>query len=415
MQERGEERIQERIFWVAWSQIPGVGPVTLHRLNQQFGSLVAAWSASPTALSRVEGLGQKMIATIMEQRSRIHPNTLYQQHCQKNPHFWTPVDPDYPRLLLQIPSPPPLLYYRGTIDPEENLANRPAIGIVGTRSPSDYGKRWTRRIATVLAKCGFTIVSGMAKGIDTEAHHACLAAGGRTLAVLGTGVDVIYPAENRTLYQQILAQGLVFSEYPRGTTPNARHFPQRNRIIAGLSRALLVMEAPERSGALITAHQANEFCRDVYVLPGRIDDYNSQGCLKLLKNGAEMILSEAELLKMLGAMPPLDLSQQSSLFSNSIAGDIPTSEIASAPLRQRATRLNNPAPLNNPPPPPAAPTINLEPNLKQVFQVIPPEAIAFDLIVEQAGMNAGEVSSALLQLELLGLVSQLPGMRYQRN
>jgi DNA processing protein len=128
-----------------------------------------------------------------------------------------------------------------------------------------------------------------------------------------------------------------------------------------------------------------------------------------------MILSEAELLKMLGAMPPLDLSQQSSLFSNSIAGDIPTSEIASAPLRQRATRLNNPAPLNNPPPPPAAPTINLEPNLKQVFQVIPPEAIAFDLIVEQAGMNAGEVSSALLQLELLGLVSQLPGMRYQRN
>jgi DNA processing protein len=292
------------------------------------------------------------------------------------------------------------------------LANRPAIGIVGTRSPSDYGKRWTRRIATVLAKCGFTIVSGMAKGIDTEAHHACLAAGGRTLAVLGTGVDVVYPAENRALYQQILPQGLVLSEYPRGTTPNARHFPQRNRIIAGLSRALLVMEAPERSGALITAHQANEFCRDVYVLPGRIDDYNSQGCLKLLKNGAEMILSEAELLSMLGAMPPLDLSQQLSLFSNSVTGDIPMSNSASvsasAPLRERATPLNTPTP--------PAPPINLEPQLKQVFQVIPKEAIAFDLIVEKAGMNAGEVSSALLQLELLGLVSQLPGFgRYQRN
>ncbi len=412
MQERGEERIQERMLWVAWSQIPGVGPVTLHRLNQQFGSLAAAWSASPTALGRVEGLGQKMIATIMEQRARIHPNTLYQQHCQKNPHFWTPVDPDYPRLLLQIPSPPPLLYYRGTIDREENPGNRPVIGIVGTRSPSDYGKRWTRRIATVLTKCGFTIVSGMAKGIDTEAHHACLAAGGRTLAVLGTGVDVVYPAENRALYQQILSQGLVLSEYPRGTTPNARHFPQRNRIIAGLSRALLVMEAPERSGALITAHQANEFCRDVYVLPGRIDDYNSQGCLKLLKNGAEMILSEAELLSMLGAMPPLDLSPHLSpdlsLCSDSGIRNIQKSDSASLSVRERATPLNTPTP--------PAPPINLEPQLKQVFQVIPKEAIAFDLIVEQAGMNAGEVSSALLQLELLGLVSQLPGFgRYQRN
>ncbi|WP_242050112.1 DNA-processing protein DprA [Planktothricoides raciborskii] len=402
------EQMQERIFWVAWSQISGVGPVTLHRLNQKFGSLAVAWQAPPTALSEVEGLGHKIIASIMEQRSRIYPNTLYQQHCQKNPHFWTPVDPDYPRLLLQIPNPPPLLYYRGTIDRDENLGNRPVIGIVGTRNPSDYGKRWTQRIATLLAKCGFTIASGMAKGIDTEAHHACLAAGGRTLAVFGTGVDVVYPAENRSLYQQILAQGLALSEYPRGTTPNARHFPQRNRIIAGLSRALLVMEAPERSGALITAHQANEFCRDVYVLPGRIDDYNSQGCLKLLKNGAEMILSEAELLKMLGAMPPLNQGQQSqqlSLFSDSVTRNIQKSD--------RAIASRDPTP--SPTVPSITPAINLEPNLKQVFQVIPSEAIAFDLIVEQARMNAGEVSSALLQLELLGLVSQLPGMRYQRD
>lgn len=403
MPELEAEQIQERIFWVAWSKIPGVGPVTLHRLHQEFGSLVAAWSVSPTALSRVEGLGDKNIAKIMEHRSRIDPNALYQQHCQKNPDFWTPIDPDYPRLLWQIPTPPPLLYYRGTIDREENLGNRPAIGIVGTRSPSDYGKRWTRRIATVLAKCGFTIISGMAKGIDTEAHQACLAAGGRTLAVLGTGVDVVYPAENLTLYQQILAQGLVLSEYPQGTTPKARHFPQRNRIIAGLSRALLVMEAPESSGALITAHQANEFCRDVYVLPGRIDDYNSQGCLKLLKNGAEMILNESELLKMLSTMPSLDLSPYLPL-SHSIMGDMPHAGL---------TPLNTASCLNTPTPP--TPSINLEPKLKQVFQLMPKEAIAFDLIVAEAGMNAGEVSSALLQLELLGLVSQLPGMRYQRN
>ena len=395
---------QDRIFWVAWSQISGVGPVTLHRLNQKFGNLATAWQAPPTALREVEGLGGKTIANLVEQRSRINPATVYQHHCRKNPTFWTPVEPDYPLLLREIPNPPPLLYYRGTIDRAENLGHRPTIGIVGTRKPSQYGQRWTHRIATVLAQCGFTIVSGMAQGIDTEAHQACLAVGGRTLAVFGTGVDVVYPWENRNLYEKILQQRLALSEYPGGTKPNARHFPQRNRIIAGLSRALLVMEAPERSGALITARQANEFCRDVYVLPGRIDDYNSQGCLKLLKNGAEMILSEAELLNMLGAMPPLDRPEQLSLFPQSVTGNMPTD----------SSRSDRPMISQNPTPSPA-PTINLESPLKEVFQAIPSEATGFDLIVEQAGMSAGEVSSALLQLELLGLVSQLPGMRYQRS
>ncbi len=394
------EPMQERIFWVAWSQISGVGPVTIYRLNQKFGNLATAWQAPPAALSEVEGLGRKTIANLLDQRSRINPATLYQNHCRKNPTFWTPTDPDYPCLLREIPNPPPLLYYRGKIHLAENLGNCPTIAIVGTRQPSDYGKRWTRRLATVLAKCGFTIVSGMAKGIDTIAHQACLAAGGRTLAVFGTGVDVVYPRENSGLYQKILQQGLALSEYPGGTQPNARHFPQRNRIIAGLSRALLVMEAPERSGALITARQANEFCRDVYVLPGRIDDYNSQGCLKLLKNGAEMILSEAELLNMLGAMPPLNQPQQFSLSSNPVTSDIQDSD--------------RPVPAPTPSPPPA-PSINLKSPLKEVFQAIPSEAIAFDVIVEKLQMNPGEVSSALLQLELLGLVSQLPGMRYQRN
>lgn len=427
MQESMQKPIQERIFWVAWSQISGVGPVTLHRLNHKFGSLAVAWQASSGALNEIEGLGGKTIANILQQRSRVNPTTLYQQHRRQNPTFWTPADPDYPRLLREIPNPPPLLYYRGIIDPAENLGNRPVIGIVGTRQPSDYGKRWTHRIATVLTKCGFTIASGMAKGIDTIAHQACLAAGGRTLAVFGTGVDVVYPWENRGLYEKILQRGLALSEYPAGTKPNGRHFPQRNRIIAGLSRALLVMEAPERSGALITARQANEFCRDVYVLPGRIDDYNSQGCLKLLKNGAEMIISEEELLKMLGAMPPLDRSQSSqqlSLFANQFAnqetGNIPTKTSPSDRPPLNAIGLGGDRPISPPlkantPTPSPAPTINLESPLKEVFQAIPSEATAFDLIVEQAGMSAGEVSSALLQLELLGLVSQLPGMRYQRN
>jgi DNA processing protein len=167
-------------------------------------------------------------------------------------------------LLIEIATPPPLLYFRGEVELAENLGETPLVAIVGTRQPSEYGIRWTRQISTALAKNGFTVVSGLAEGIDTETHTAALKAGGRTIAVLGTGVDVIYPAKNQQLYKQILSAGLVLSEYPAKTPPDRTQFPRRNRIIAGLSRAVLVMEAPLKSGALITANYANEFGRDVY-------------------------------------------------------------------------------------------------------------------------------------------------------
>ena len=186
------------------------------RLKQHFGSLATAWSANPAALREVEGLGTQIIEVIKNERSRLDPGAFLQNHIQKNPNFWTPVDADYPRLLLEISSPPPIVYYQGVVQPEENLGLRSLVGIVGTRHPSDYGRRWTQKISAALAKNGFTVVSGLADGIDTEAHHGCLAAGGRTIAVLGTGVDVVYPDRNRVLYQQILHQGLVVSEYPAG-------------------------------------------------------------------------------------------------------------------------------------------------------------------------------------------------------
>jgi DNA processing protein len=372
--------VEERAFWLAWSQIPGVGPVLLRRLQERFGTLASAWKASSAQLGEVEGFGNQTIKTVVQERSRLEPEKFLQEHSSKNPCFWTPADADYPRLLLEIPSPPPVLYYRGIVNPQENLGLIPAVGIVGTRDPSEYGKRWTRKISTALAKKGFTVVSGMAEGIDTEAHRGCLDSGGRTLAVLGTGVDMIYPPRNRSLYEEIQTQGLVLSEYPAGTPPDRAQFPRRNRIIAGLSRAVLVMEAPTKSGALITAHFANDFCRDVYVLPGSLDNQRSLGCLGLLSKGAHVILNEGHLLEMLGAIPQLDSVEQLNLFS----------------------------------PTPTTPMPDLEPELKQVFEAIASEPTAFDLIVQQAGLAAGSVSSALLQLELLGLVSQLPGMRYQR-
>ena len=404
--------MEERAYWLAWSRIGGIGPIVLQRLQQHFGTLARAWTASPLELGQIAGIGRQTIEKIEKERcsygaaslTRLKLEKLLEEHLAKNPNFWTPAEADYPRLLLEIPSPPPLLYYRGQVSPEENQGIAPTVGIVGTRFPSEYGRRWTRKIAAILAKSGFTIVSGLAAGIDAEAHRGCLDAGGRTIAVFGTGVDRIYPKENKTLAREVIEQGLIISEYPAGVGPNSRHFPQRNRIIAGLSRAVFIMEAPSKSGALITADIANDFGRDVYVLPARLEDEKSHGCLKLIKGGAEVIPVEMEeLLEMLGAMPRLDveedLEEQLSLFETT----------------------GQKTPLKTKPEAPITPELEpelelkLEPELALVLGAIASEETPFDVIVERANLPASSVSSSLLQLELLGLVTQLPGMRYQRS
>lgn len=372
--------VEERAYWLAWSQVERVGPVLLKRLEQQFGTLAEAWKANANQLKKVEGFGPQTVSAVSAVRSQIDPQQFLEQHLVKNPYFWTLADTDYPRLLREIPSPPPVLYYRGVVQPQENQGITPMVGIVGTREPTEYGKRWTRKISAALAQHGFTVVSGMAAGIDTAAHHGCIDVAGRTLAVLGTGVDMIYPPRNQSLYEQIQQQGLLLSEYPAGIQPNRIHFPQRNRIIAGLSRAVLVMEAPNKSGALITAHYANDFCRDVYVLPGSLDNIQALGCLGLLSEGAHIILNEGHLLKMLGAIPNLDQAKQLPLFAPEKLQPLP----------------------------------KLEPELAKVLQLLASEPISLDSIVQQSNLATGSVSSALTQLELMGLVSQLPGMRYQR-
>jgi DNA processing protein len=374
--------VEERALWLAWAQIPGVGSILIQRLKQHFGTLAEAWQASGNELLAVEGVGLQIADTILTERQRLNPTVLLQQHEQANAGFWTPADPDYPQILLEIPDPPPVLYYRGKVNPMENRGQVPMVAIVGTRSPSDYGRRWTRRFASTLSQQGFSVVSGLAEGIDTEAHRSCIGVDGRTLAVLGTGVDVVYPWSNRMLYQQVIQQGLALSEHPAGTQPDRTHFPRRNRIIAGLCRAVLVMEAPTKSGALITANLANEYGRDVYVLPGSLDNPRSQGCLRLIQKGAQLILSENHLLELLGELPtftPSTTEQQTAIPAN------------------------------------------LSPDLESVLRTIMQltkqeglEAVQFDQIVQTSGLGASQVSSSLLQLELLGMVAQQPGMRYHR-
>lgn len=370
---------EERAFWLAWSRVAGVGAVLQKRIYLQFSSLKAAWAATPEELTQVEGIGMHSAIAICSSRDQIHLDRVLKGSEAQD--FLTPADADYPRLLFEIPDPPPVLYYRGRLDLIREFDRQSAVAIVGTRHPSEYGRRWTRKLGKTLADHGFIVVSGLADGIDAEAHQSCLKAGGTTVAVLGTGVDVVYPHKNRQLYSELLQTGLALSEYPAGTPPDRRHFPQRNRIVAGLCRALIVTEAPERSGSLITANLANDYGRDVYALPGSLDNPNAIGCLTLISKGAQMILSEADFLKAIGTIPELDL-------------------------------VENPLPQIS--------AIDLEPSLSQVLQAIQTIAqqsdhasVSFDLIVQTAAMPTAAVSSALLQLELLGLVTQVPGMRYQ--
>ncbi len=384
---------QERIYCLAWSRVSGIGPILVDRLIQQFGSLETAWTADAAALLAIDGIGEYSIVKILESRTQIEPQELFAAHAIDNPLCWARTDAEYPRLLAEIPSAPSILYYKGQVALAENRGEVPTVAIVGTRSPSDYGKKWARKIATLLAQNGFTVVSGLAQGIDAEAHSACLEAGGRTIAVIGTGVDLVYPPQNHQLAAAIAKQGLIVSEYVAATSPDRSHFPARNRIIAGLSRVTIVVDAPTKSGALITAYQANDFGRDVYVLPGSIDNPNSLGGLGLLTRGAQPILSLDHLLELLANIPQLDPHRQLDMFAD-----------RQPDLGASGTNIE------------IAPTqsIDVEPELQPVWLLVTDTPISFDELVTSSQLPVATVSSILLQLELLGLVTQLPGMHYQR-
>lgn len=374
--------MNDRAYWLAWSQITGIGPVLRKRLQQQFGQLAIAWDADWEALLAVDGIGEKSARSILEQRQKIHPQTLYDDYLAVNPDFLTPADPSYPRLLWEIPDPPAVLHYRGNLDLLHSVDDDRAIALVGTRDPSEYGKRWTKRISQILSQQGLTLVSGLAMGVDAIAHQTAVDLRNPTIGVLGNGVDVIYPTQNRQLYEQMERGGLILSEYPSGMQPDRRHFPMRNRIVAGLCRATIVLEAGEHSGALITARLANDMGRDVFALAGSLDNPQALGCLNLISQGAQIIVSEAQLLVAIGNMPPVE---QTVLFDFDRLTPVP------------------------------APMPELSDTLKPIWRVIAEsnEPLLLDRIVEETGLPTGNVLSGLLELELLGIIEQQAGMRYQ--
>ncbi len=276
----------------------GVGPFVLARLLERFGNASAVLSASPMELSEVEGVGVTLARRLRSAEFRDNALQVIEQCQMRDIRILLPLDAEFPRLLREIPDPPALLFLRGELRHTDAMA----IAIVGTRGASQYGRSQAERFARGLARAGLTVVSGLARGIDAAAHLGALEAEGRTIAVQSNGVAEIYPPQHQELALRIAQAGAVISEMPPGTKPKKGMFPQRNRLISGLALGTIVIEAAERSGALITARLAGEQGREVFALPGLVTAPNSGGCHQLIRDGAHLIRSPEDVLDALGPL-----------------------------------------------------------------------------------------------------------------
>jgi DNA processing protein len=280
------------------AMVSGVGPKTRRSLLERFGTSEAVLQAAPSQLREVQGVGPKLTGKILAARDTIDPEQLIADCQAHGVTILTDADDAYPVLLKQIYDPPAVLFVRGQFRPQDGMA----VAIVGTRHGTPYGMRQAERLGSALALAGLTIVSGLARGIDSAAHRGALAAGGRTIAVLGSGVLNIYPPEHDRLAESVTASGAVISEAPPHASPQSGVFPQRNRIISGLSLGVIVVEAADRSGALITARLAMEQNREVFAVPGHVDDRTSHGCHRLIRDGAKLVQCPEDVLEEFGPL-----------------------------------------------------------------------------------------------------------------
>lgn len=281
-------------YLVAFSRIPGIGRARLALMENYFGDLEEAWRSGPSDLAKA-GLEPKLIDSVLAHRPRLSPDGEMERLERHGVAAITRRDRQYPPLLKEIYDPPPVLYLKGNLLPQDYTA----VSVVGTRRATVYGKEAATKITKGLAQAGITIVSGLARGIDTVAHRATLDAGGRTIAVFGCGLDIMYPAENTRLAAEVLERGALMSEHPLGVKPDRHHFPMRNRIMSGISLGVLVVEGDTKSGANITANCALEQGRDVFAVPGSIFSKNSEGVHLLIQEGAKLVTKAEDILEAL--------------------------------------------------------------------------------------------------------------------
>jgi len=356
--------MDDKRFWVGFNLVKGIGAVRLQALRGHFGDLALAWQAPLDAL-QAAGLSQKIAERVIQARASVDLDGFMEQIAAQGIQVLTWEDEAYPSRLKEIDQPPPILYLRGELTTEDAWA----VAVVGTRRVTAYGRQVAEELASYLAQNGVTVVSGLARGVDAIAHQAALKAGGRTLAVMGNGVDRIYPPEHRALAEQILASGALLSDYAPGTPPESANFPPRNRLISGLSLAVVVVEAGETSGALITAQFAVDQGREVFAVPGNILAPQSKGTNRLIQQGAHPLLSARDVLE------ALNLTRVS---------------------EQRIVRK-------------ALPADTVE---AQVLNVLAHEPLHVDEIRNQTGLPIERVSATLVMMELKGMVRQVGGMNY---
>ena len=349
--------------FIALNMVPHLGPVRLRRLLEVFGSPERVLSAKRNELQVIDGLRQILVDSLANWESVVDLTLELARIREFGATILTLDDAEYPALLREIHDPPTALYVWGKVEPRDHHA----LGVVGSRRTSHYGLECAKKISYQIAYAGLTVVSGLAHGIDTAAHQGALAAKGRTIAVLGTGLHHLYPAENRALAEKIVSAGAVITEFPMETTPDRQTFPMRNRIISGWGFGLLVVEAGINSGALISASQAADQGRNLYAIPGPIDRPTSHGANRLIQQGAKLVMSVDDILEDLQTLFP------------------------------KAPELL-----------PSRPS-NIEGDLLKVYEAISSRETSIDEIIQRSGIGASSTSVALLQLEMRHLVKQLPG------
>ena len=377
----------ERSAWLRLTLTPGLGPATARRLLAVFGLPDAIFAASATTLAphAGEALARELAGRPNAAQREAMQATARWLAQSPSHHLLTLADRLYPPGLLAMSDPPPLLYAAGRLE----LLTRPALAIVGSRSATRQGEATAEAFAAGLARAGLSIVSGLALGIDAAAHRGALEAGGGTIAVVGTGADVIYPAAHRALTARIRERGLVLAEVPLGTPAIAFNFPRRNRLIAGLSRGVLVVEAALRSGSLITARLAAEQGREVFAIPGSIHSPVAKGCHRLIREGAKLVDSVQDVLE--------DLRIDNR--TGSAGGSAPGSGRDAARSSEGSDMAD------------AAPR---DPARQALLDALGHDPVSLDALAERTGQPAGELSALLLELELAQDIERLPGDRYQR-
>ncbi|MDP2828690.1 MAG: DNA-processing protein DprA [Sulfuricellaceae bacterium] len=357
---------EEHLLWVSLSLIRGLGGESFRKLLQTFGEPDRIFSASHSALARVV---RTPVATAISSGPDLQITKPTQTWlAQSGNHLITLADPDYPQGLLEMPDPPPMFYLKGRRD----LLNQPAIAIVGSRNATPQGEVNAENFASYLSHRGMCIISGLALGIDGAAHRGALQGSGSSIAVVGTGLDIVYPSRHRDLAHELAQSGALISEFPIGTPSRAQNFPRRNRIISGLALGCLVVEAALKSGSLITARLAAEQGRDVFAIPGSIHSPLSKGCHMLIKQGAKLVESAQDILEEFG-------TPDSSPVNDTISGEL-----------------------------------DLSPDEAQILQCIGFDPVSTDVLASRSGLTSDRLSAILLIMELAGQVASLPGGMVQR-